>query len=75
MISRTYTVIEIDWMREMIRNSIRIGVGGPSHSEVAAQAEDQLRTHMANGTTPEELAHVYGPGFGPRVVRYASEDK
>lgn len=66
MDARKYTVREIDWMREMIRNH---GFFHPKSPQDCAMVEDQLRTFMMNGTEPADMAKVYGPGFGP----YAEE--
>lgn len=54
---RKYSIEEIDSMREAIRR--RIGYNDNNsyrESERAAKVEDELRTHMLNGTSAEDLA-------------------
>lgn len=54
---RKYTVGEIDRMRSEIEWSYP---SGPYNAiERNADIENRLRTHMQNGTTPEELASHY----------------
>lgn len=53
MAGRKYSVSEIDEMRFNIRRAF--GPGSYYEAERAAAVEDRLRTHMQNGTDPEEL--------------------
>jgi hypothetical protein len=50
--NRKYEVGEIALMREDLN---RLVPQKDSETERRAEIEDQLRTHMANGTAPEEL--------------------
>lgn len=52
---RKYTVDEIDAMREALSWRLLNIAGGRTPAERAAEIEDQLRTHIMNGTDPEEL--------------------
>jgi len=54
MTERKYSVSEIDKMREAILRLYPLGVPYRAN-ERAADAENRLRTHMQNGTGPEEL--------------------
>jgi hypothetical protein len=55
--SRRYTVDELIAMRQSLSRMFPLGVCYKPN-ERAAEVEDQLRTYMLNGTTPEELAEV-----------------
>lgn len=49
---RKYSVAEIDKMRSALRFMVPL----PAYSnDIERIAEDQLRTHMLNGTDPEDL--------------------
>jgi len=53
---RRYSFIEIDQMRNVVRNIIALDRGYQSLDAVSlASVEDQLRTYMSNGTEPQEL--------------------
>ena len=57
MSEKKYSVSEIDRMRNIIRWSYPCGV--PFYEkERALDIELRLRTYMANGTDPEELAQA-----------------
>jgi hypothetical protein len=51
---RRYTISEIDEMRESLSRMYPVGASYKS-AEREAQTEDRLRTHMQNGTDPDEL--------------------
>lgn len=59
---RRYSIDEIDSMRASLIALINplpvtgVSYGGRGREEIAAEAEDRLRTHMLNGTDPKDLA-------------------
>lgn len=76
MNDRRYTVEEIDRMRAVLRWLVAgkkyYLAGAPDW--IAPQAEDQLRTHMLNGTRPEELESGEGAGWLRHVEFWKSVD-
>lgn len=62
MTQRKYSVAEIDAMRAAIGNSIR----RPVDERVI---EERLRTHMLNGTEPEELQRAADDFFDKEMAR------
>lgn len=48
---RKYDLVELDQMRKFIRTTLRYGIS----EDASAKIEDQLRTHMLNGTSVAEL--------------------
>ena len=62
MAERKYSVSEIDQMRRDVAGVMR-WAGTP------AEVEDQLRTHMLNGTAPEELTEASKEAFAEMAAR------
>lgn len=60
MPERKYSVSEIDYMRTILGLSYPRGVPY-FEKERSAEIENRLRTHMQNGTTPDELGAAYFP--------------
>jgi hypothetical protein len=60
-----YTVQEIDRMRDALYRldgTIHFTTSTPEAVAQRAKIEDRLRTHMLNGTSPEELEALCGAG-------------
>lgn len=61
---RRYSLFEIDRMRFVLRQGERN----------AGEAEDQLRTYMLNGTSPDELEEKLARGWGITVTAVRTMD-
>jgi hypothetical protein len=74
MPERKYAIEEIDRMRKALESMYPFGVSFNS-KERSAEVEDRLRTHMQNGTEPDELAKASSEYVGRQFEAQTREQE